>query len=114
MSLQAAGHLADKLRQKQLEELLEEVPEVLKEAIKACSAPRHAARDGGDWGKARDSYGKTLRRKWFGRKRGTVRHTFHDILRHIENNDVLVYELGPRCEAGAHAYTPDRQISLSG
>jgi hypothetical protein len=50
-----------------------------------------------------------LRRKWFGKQRGTVRHTFRDILRHINNNDVLVYGQGSSCHGTAHAYTPDGQ-----
>ena len=88
----------------QLTELLEEVPDVLEEAILAASAPRHANAK-----EVRNSYGRDLRRKWFGKKRGTVRHTFQDILTHITNHDVNINIHGSRCTGTAHAYTPDDQ-----
>lgn len=101
MALKVADIKVDSGRGKLLDKLLKQIPDVLEEAIDACTAPRH----GKD---ARDEYGKMLRRKWFGGKRGKVRHTFRDILRRINTHDVLIHTNGKYHE-GAHAYTPDDQ-----
>lgn len=102
MALTAAGS-AGQSRKRKLNGLLEIIPEVLEEAIDACSAPRHNREE-------REEYGKILRRKWFGRKRGTVRHTFRDILAHINSRGVFVNTKGSQCVPGASAYTPDDQM----
>jgi hypothetical protein len=101
MALKIADISTDAGRGKLLKKLLAQIPDVLTEAIDACSAPRHKK-------DAREEYGKMLRRKWFGSKRGTVRHTFRDILQHIKSHEVLIHTNGKYSE-GAHAYTPDDQ-----
>jgi len=101
MALRATGQSSSSDRKKLLQKMLNEIPGLLEEAVDACTAPRHQR-------EARDEYGKMLRRKWFGRKRGRIRHTFKDILRHIEARDVFVDTDGQHHE-GAHAYTPDDQ-----
>jgi hypothetical protein len=87
----------------QLKMVILEVTEVLVIAIGASSAPRHGNPD-------RDEF-VAIRRKWFGKKRGRVRHTFKDIEDFLKNggNSLTISTKGSRCEPGAHAYTPESQ-----
>lgn len=90
---------------KLLEEMLLEVPEILDTAIGASSAPRHIER-------ADDRRElKHIRRRWFGKKRGRVRHTFEAIELFLRNgaNTLVVSTRGSLCVPGAHAYTPEGQ-----
>jgi hypothetical protein len=88
-----------------LEDLILELPELIETAIGASSAPRHTK-----YREDRDEF-VHIRRKWFGKKRGRVRHTFQDIHSFLEHagNTLVVSTHGSQCEVGAHAYTPEGQ-----
>ncbi len=93
----------------QLESLLLEVPDVVELAVEACAAPRHATTPAARQNRDED---KMLRRKWFGQERGTVRHTFRDIKRFLDDNakTLTIVVGGDKCIPGAWAYTPDNQV----
>lgn len=89
--------------------LLQDLPDLLDLAITFCKAPRHFKDD--KQGLETRLEDRLLRRKWFGKKRGRIRHTFRDIERFIDNPlHTLVIKIGgTHCTNTSWAYTEDDQ-----